>query len=177
MQKVAQPITQEECDCSPNFRLSGGVPVWFFTQESSNLPGSGAALDFWCNEMPVNFRVGVEGRHMYLGQSSADFAREWADKTTRITFIRIPFSVEYYHALSENWTGFIGGGPDIVHTANDLTETGVGGHLSARVHYAFNANWGVSLEAGYMWASLDGENGRDVRLDNAFVSPMVAYTF
>lgn len=169
-------VEDASCGCG-NVRLSGGLPIWFFTQESSNLPGAGAALDYWCDEIPVNFRVGIEGRHMYLGQSSADFAREFADKTTRVTFIRIPFSVEYMHSLTESTTGFIGGGPDIINTANDLSETGVGMHLSARVHYAFTEHFGVSLEAGYMWGSVDGQDGRDVRFDNAFVTPMLAYTF
>ena len=49
-------------------------------------------------------------------------------------------------------------------------------HLSARVHYAFNETWGAALEAGYFWGDVDGE-GEDVSLDNAFVTPTIAYTF
>lgn len=170
-------VVEEDCGCTNNMRLSGGVPVYFFNQESANRPAAGLALDFWCDELPVNFRVGVEGRHMYVGQSSADYAREFADKTARITYMRIPFAAEYMMELDESTTGYIGGGPDIVTTANDFSETGVGMHLSARVHYALTEEFGLSLEAGYMWASVDGQGGRDVRLDGAFVSPMVSYTF
>ena len=166
----------EDCGCG-NVRLSGGVATWFFNQESATRPGAAAALDYWCDNLPLNFRVGVEGRHMHVGQNSADFAREWATKTTRITYIRVPFSLEYRTALDKETTFFFGGGPDIIHTANDFTETGVGMHLSARVHYAFNPSLGVSLEAGYMWGSVDGEKGREVRFDNAFVTPMMSYTF
>ena len=170
-------VVEEACGCTNNMRLSGGLPVMFFNQESANRPLAGLALDFWCDELPVNFRVGVEGRHMYVGQSSADFAREFDDKTTRITFIRIPFAAEYMTSLGESTTGYIGGGPDIITTANDFSEVGVGMHLGARVHYAFTKELGVSLEGGYMWGSVDGQGGRDVRFDGAYVSPMLAYTF
>ena len=170
-------VVEEDCGCTNNMRLSGGVPVYFFNQESANRPAAGLALDFWCDELPINFRVGVEGRHMYVGQSSADYAREFADKTARITFIRIPFAAEYMMELDESTTGYIGGGPDIITTANDFSETGVGMHLGARVHYAFTKEFGVSLEAGYMWGSVDGQGGRDVRFDGAYVTPMLAYTF
>jgi hypothetical protein len=162
--------------CTPNVRISGGLPIWFFDKES-NLPGAGGALDFWCDELPVNFRVGIEGRHMNLGQSAADFAREWPDKTTKITFIRIPFAAEYMYQVDESITAFFGGGPDIIRTANDLSETSVGMHLSGRLHYALTDEFGVSLEAGYMWGSVDGESGRNVRLNNTFITPMLTYTF
>lgn len=171
----AEPVADDSCGCG-NVRASLGLPVWFFDKESSNLPGSGAALDYWCDQIPLNFRIAVEGRHMYLGQDSAQYAREWVDKTPRVTFIRIPFSIEYMHGLSENTTGYFGAGPDIIHTANDIAETGVGMHISARVHYAFTQHFGASLEAGYMWGSVKGQND-DIQLDNAFVTPMLAYTF
>ena len=178
MREEPAAVVEEDgsCGCG-NVRTSLGLPIYFFSQESSNLPAAGAALDYWCDEIPLNFRVGVEGRHMYVGQSSADYAREWPTKTTRITYMRIPFAVEYMHSLAEGTTGYIGGGPDIVTTANDFSETGVGMHLSSRVHYAFTDHVGVSLEAGYMWASVDGQGGRPVRFDGAFVTPMLAYTF
>lgn len=171
----AEPVNDESCGCG-NVRASLGVPVWFFNQEDSNLPGAGAAFDYWCDEIPLNFRVAVEGRHMYLGQDSAQYAREWDDKTPRVTFIRIPFAVEYMHDLTESTTGFIGAGPDIIHLANDIGETGVGMHVSARLHYAFTKHFGASLEAGYMWGSVKGQSD-DIELDNAFVTPMLAYTF
>ena len=171
----AVPVEQE-CGCTDHYRLSGGLPVAFFAKES-NLPLAGAALDFWCDELPINFRIGVEGRHMYLGQDNAEFAREAPDKTTRVTYIRIPFAAEYMAPLDEATTLYVGGGPDIVVTANDISETGAGMHLSSRVHYAFTDELGVSLEAGYMWAGVDGQGGQNIRLDSAFVSPMLTYTF
>ena len=168
---------EEPCGCTGNMRLSGGVPVYFFEQESANRPAAGMALDYWCDEMPVNFRVGVEGRHMWVGQGAADYAREAPEKTARITYIRIPFAVEYMTSLGESTTGYIGGGPDIINTANDFSETGVGMHISGRLHYAFTNSLGVSLEAGYMWGSVDAQGDDHVDFNNAFVTPMLAYTF
>ena len=174
---VPQPVhVEQECGCTDHYRLSGGLPIAFFAKES-DLPMPGAALEFWCDELPINFRIGVEGRHMFLGQDNAEFAREAPDKTTRVTYIRIPLSAEYMAPLDEDTTLYVGGGPDIVVTANDISETGAGMHLSSRVHYAFTEELGVSLEAGYMWAGVDGQGGHNIRLDSAFVSPMLTYTF
>ena len=172
---VPVPV-EEDCGCTPNARISGGVPIWFFNQENSQLAGAGAALDVWCDEAPINLRVGVEGRHMYLGQDSAQFAREFDDKTPRITFIRIPFAAEYMFKVGEDTTAFIGGGPDIIHTANDISETNVGLHVSGRLYQAITKDIGVSVEAGYMWGQVDGQGG-NVKLDNAFVTPMIGYQF
>jgi hypothetical protein len=159
-------------------RLSAGVPVWFFDHEGKGLPGAGAYVDAWKTSVPLNFRMGVEGRHMYLGQEAAESRSEWTGKTPRVTFIRIPFALEYMKALDNRTTLFAGGGPDILHTANDNSDTDVGMHLSARVHHAFNDHWGVALEAGYMWGKVEAEDtGRNIRLDNAFVTPQLAYTF
>jgi hypothetical protein len=174
-----KPVAQveEDCEgCTFNSRVSFGVPVAFFNQEEKNLPLAGMAVDFWCNELPLNVRVGVEGRHMYLSQDSAQYGREWEDKTTRVTYLRIPFSFEYKHDLSKTSSFYIGAGPDIIHTANDITETAVGMHVSARLYQEVYKSFGVSLEAGYMWGSLDGEDG-DIKLDNAYVTPMLSYTF
>lgn len=173
--EVPPAVRDYEEPCEWKFRTSLGVPVWFFDEEDT-LPGAGAYFDTWRTDTPLSFRVGVEGRHMYLGQEAADFAREWPDKTTKITYLRIPFALEYMHPLAENTTGFIGVGPDIIHTANDLSETSVGLHVSARLHYAFDEHWGTSLEGGYVWAEVDGE-GEDVELDNAYITPALSYTF
>ncbi|MBX7138925.1 MAG: porin family protein [Oligoflexia bacterium] len=167
--------TTIEDSCEWKVRLSPGVAVWFFKDEG-NLPGASMALDVWRTDYPINFHVGVEGRHMYLTQESAQFAREWDDKTTRVTFIRIPFALEYMQPVAENTTWYIGAGPDILHTANDIVETNVGVHVSTRLHYAFDEHWGAAIEAGYMWGSIDGQD-EDVVLDNAFVNPTLAYTF
>jgi hypothetical protein len=169
------PAVEEDCGCTPNARVSAGVPIWFFNEEN-NLAGAAAALDVWCDEAPINLRVGVEGRHMYLGQDAARFAQEFDGKTPRITFIRIPFAAEYMFKAGESTTAYLGGGPDIIHTANDVSETSVGMHLSGRLHYAITKEVGVSLEAGYMWGRIDGE-GEDIKLDNAFVTPMLGYQF
>jgi len=168
-------VTQEEEECW-GVRLAAGVPVWFFDKES-NLPGAGAYVDFYSNAQHINLRVGVEGRHMFLGQDEAASASEFEGKTPRITYIRIPFSVEYILATDmKNTQLFIGGGPDIVRTANDITSTSVGGHLSARLLYTFYENWGVAVEGGYMWGEAR-RSGKDVNLDGAYVTPTLNYTF
>jgi len=172
--RIPMETTTEE-PCEWKFRLSPGMTIWFFDKES-NLPGPAAALDVWRTDVPLNFHVGVEGRHMYLGQEAADFAREAPDKTTRITFIRIPFALEYMHPLAERVMWYAGLGPDIIHTANDLEDTNVGMHIGTRLHYAFDKHWGAAVEAGYMWGDVDGE-GEDVSLDNAYITPTVSYTF
>src|SRR5262249_4026960 len=127
-------------------------------------------------DMPVNFRVGVEGRHLFLGQEPAKFAMQNPDDTTRVTYIRIPFSIEYMRPVAEDVTWYIGGGPDIIHTANDIEDTNVGMHLSTRLHYGFNEHWGAAIEAGYMWGDVDGDSA-DVEFDNAFITPTLTYTF
>lgn len=172
--RVSQTATTEE-NCEWKARLSPGLSVWFFDEEDT-LPGPAAFLDVWRTDMPVNFRVGVEGRHMYLDQESAQFAREWEDKTPRVTYIRIPFAVEYIQPIDKASTLYLGGGPDIVHTANDISDTNVGMHLGARLHYAFNDHWGLAVEGGYMWGDVDGP-GEDVEFDGAYVTPQLAYTF
>lgn len=172
---VDSPRSEPVEECEWKYRLSPGVPVWFLEDESS-LPAAALYMDVWRTDMPWNFHVGVEGRHMYLTQDAAAYAQEWEDKTTRVTYMRIPFAVEYMESLSKDTTWYIGGGPDIIHTANDISETDVGGHIGTRLHYGFDKNWGLSLEAGYMWARLDGE-GKNINLDGAYVSPAVAYTF
>lgn len=170
-----QPVTSYVEDCEWKFRLSPGMTVWFFDEEN-NLPGPALYMDIWRTDYPINFHMGVEGRHMYLGQEEAEFAMEWEDKTTRVTYLRIPFALEYMNEIDDDTTWFIGAGPDIIHTANDISETNVGVHASTRVHYAFNEHWGVAVEAGYMWGHLDND-GPNVSLDNAFITPTLAYTF
>jgi len=133
-------------------------------------------LDVWRTDYPFNYRVGIEGRHMYLGQESAEFAQEFTDKTTHITYLRIPFSVEYMTDVASDLTWYIGGGPDIVHTADDIGDTNVGMHLGTRMHYAFNRSWGLAVEAGYAWGDVDGE-GEDVELNHAYITPSLTYTF
>ena len=102
---------------------------------------------------------------------------EFPGKTVEATFIRIPFALEYYQPLAEQVTLFLGGGPDIIHTANDVSDTSVGLHLSARIAFDMNEHWGFAVESGYMWADVDGEGSKDINLDGAFVSPQLYYSF
>lgn len=170
-------MTQEQIqeDCEWMLRVSPGATVWFFDEESELL-GPSLSMDIWRTDYPINFHIGVEGRHMYLGQEEAKFAMEFEDKTTQITFIRIPMALEYMQEVSDYTTWYIGAGPDIIHTANDISETAVGMHIGTRVHYAFNESWGASIEAGYMWGEIDGQ-GDDIVLDNTYITPALSYTF
>lgn len=170
------PAVITEVPCDWGVRLAAGVPVWFFDKES-NLPGAGGYVDFFSNEAQINFRIGVEGRHMYLTQEAAESAAEFTDKVTRITYIRIPFSVEYIVPIDHNVTQlFLGGGPDLIHTANDIESTDVGGHLSARLLHNLDENWGVAVEGGYMWGDAR-RPGKNVNLDGFYVTPTLNYTF
>jgi hypothetical protein len=156
-------------------RLSAGVPVWMF-QDEDNTAAPGVYFDYWCADTPLNFRLGVEGRHLDLGQEEAQSLQHEVGEEPTITYIRIPLAVEYYTELGEGWTGYIGGGPDFLSAVNDMSDTGVGGHLGARLSYAFNENWGVAVEGGYMWAEFS-EDDVDVNLDGAYVTPTIHYTF
>jgi len=113
---------------------------------------------------------------MYLGQDAADYGREWPTKTTRVTFLRIPIGFEYIQPLANGTNLYVGGGPDILHTANDITETNVGMHVATRIHHAFDERFGAALEVGYMWGYLNNP-GKDVNLSNAYVTPSVTYDF
>lgn len=168
--------TKNEMECDWGVRLAGGLPIWFFEKEG-NIPGAGAYIDTFNTNENINLRVGVEGREMFLGQDVAQSAAEFPGKGTKITYLRIPFSAEYILPTGMESTDlFLGGGPDIVHTANDIGSTTVGGHLSARLNYAFYDGWGVALEAGYMWGEAN-RPGKDVNLDGAYITPTINYTF
>ena len=80
--------------------------------------------------------------------------------------------------LAEDTNIFLGGGPDLIATANDISEFSVGLHLSARVAHDITERVGVALEAGYMWGEIDSENGGgDIDLDGTFITPSVYYRF
>ena len=175
------PIRQEQAqrfeEQGPEwkFRLSPGVTVWTFDEEDATV-GPSLYADVWRTDIPVNFRVGVEGRHLNLEQAAAADIAEFPGKESEITYIRIPFAVEYYHDLTDDLRLYAGLGPDIVHTANDLSETTVGFHLGTRLHYAFNQHWGVAVEGGYLWTEVDGRS-QDIDLDTAYITPQLSYTF
>lgn len=161
--------------CGMNARLSPGVTVWFFDEEDTEV-GPAGFLDVWHCELPLNFRVGIEGTHMDLEQDSAQAFAERSDKDARISFFRIPFAIEYILPVAERTQLFLGGGPDIIHTANDNSDTNVGMHLAARIGYNFTEHVGIAIEGGYMWGEVDGSGG-DVVLDNAYITPLFTYTF
>jgi len=163
-------------DCSgASYGLSAGVPTWFFDREKSQT-GAGLWGDFRPKCTPLNIRLGVEGRHMDAYQPGARAAAEFPGATPELTFIRIPLSVEYAHDISESTHWFAGLGPDLIHVANDIGDTSVGFHLSSRVRYDITKNFNVGLEAGYLWAKVDGP-GEDVKLNTAFVTPSLGVTF
>lgn len=156
-------------------RLSAGVPVWMFDKEDTDL-GGGIYLDTYSCCHPINLRVGAEVGHIDLSQGSALANAEFPGKEVNATFVRIPFAAEYVHSLGDSTQLFVGGGPDIINTANDVSDTNVGLHLSARLHHQISNHFGVALEGGYMWGEVDGEGG-DIELDGAFVVPTVVYSF
>ena len=169
---AAKPIAAA---CGMNARLSGGLPIWFFDEEDT-VAGGGAYMDIWDCEYPLNFRVGAEIRHMDLDQNAAAGNAEFPGKTVEITYVRIPLAVEYMTPVYDDTTLYLGVGPDIINAANDVSDTSVGMHLGARLHYAFDENWGAAVEAGYMWGEFDGNAG-DIDMDGAYLTPQVSYTF
>lgn len=171
---VAMP-PKEMSSCGWGTRVSVGVPVWFFDDEDTEV-GAGGYLDVFNCDMPLNFRVGVEGTHMNVNQPGSAAIQEAPNKEAELSFYRIPFALEYMTPVMEATTLYLGLGPDLIRTANDLSEFTVGMHLSARVLYEFDNNFGVGVEGGYMWGEVDGPAG-DINLDNAFVIPTVSYRF
>jgi hypothetical protein len=176
------PIPAEEVpeqivdDCSGvNFGLSAGVPTWFFDNEDSHT-GAGLYGDIRPKCAPLNVRLGIEGRHVDFYQPGALEAAEWPGKTPELTFIRIPLSIEYVADIGENTHWFAGLGPDLIHVANDVSDTSVGFHLSTRAQYDITKSVNVALEAGYMWGEVSGP-GADIELDTAYLTPQVGVTF
>lgn len=169
-----QAISSSERD-EWKVKLSPGVSVWMLDEEDTETAPA-LYLDVWNTSVPLNWRVGVEGQHVDLEQDEAASLADGVGRQPRVTFIRIPFSVEYKHDFDRNFTGYFGGGPDLNVFANDASEVQVGGHLGARIAYNFDEHWGVSLDGGYMWADLD-EGDADVDLNGAYVSPLLNYTF
>lgn len=157
-------------------RLSPGVNVWMFDDEDSEVAPA-LHYDFWNTDTPLNYRVGVEGAHLDLEQDNAAGLADGPGREPRVTFVRIPFAVEYRHALGDALTWYIGGGPDLNIFANDASDTQVGGHLGTRLGWNFDEHWGISVDAGYMWANIDESETGDVNLDGAYISPLMNYTF
>ena len=157
-------------------RIEPGITWWTLGDEDSSW-GPALYADVFNRDMYLNLRVGVEGAHLNMRQENAADWAEWEDRHARISFIRIPFAVEYMTPLFDDDTMFfIGGGPDLLHSANDHTETTVGAHLGARIGYNFTRSFGVAVEGGYMWARFDSSPG-NVNLDGAYITPTLTYTF
>lgn len=174
-QTAPAPLAEEPCGWGNRF--SAGVPVWMFDEEASDA-GGGVYFDLYHCCLPLNLRVGAEVTHMDANQESALSAAEWNDgRDANLTFVRIPFAIEYVYSFNDSTRVFLGGGPDIIHTANDITETSVGAHLSARFMRDLTERFGIAVEAGYAWARVDTEEAGDVVLDNAFIVPSLVYTF
>jgi opacity protein-like surface antigen len=173
-QQVSKLETVKE-SCGWGARLSGGAPVWVFQDQDTEV-GGGLYLDVFPCETPINFRIGGEITHMDLTEDSAQAYAEFPGKTPRITYVRIPISVEYMLPVAEETTLYLGGGPDLIRTANDVSDFTVGGHLGGRLMYEFENNLSLSVDGGYMWATVDDGRG-DVNLDGAYIVPTIGYRF
>ncbi|MCB0321002.1 MAG: porin family protein [Bdellovibrionales bacterium] len=172
-----EPIAAPAETCSGwGNRVSVGAPIWFFQDEGDEV-GGGVYFDLYPCCYPVNLRVGAEVNHMNADQASALTAAEWNGRPANLTFVRVPFAVEYDLELGDRAHLFVGGGPDIINTANDVSDTSVGLHLSARALYEFTNHLGLSVEAGYMWGEVETNEGGDLSLDNTFIIPSLSYTF
>ncbi|GEM_PF-2642677 len=161
-------------DSGWKYRLSPGVTLWYFDDEDTETGGA-LYFDAWDPEYSLNYRVGVEVGHISVDQTGASAFAEQGDRA-HLTFVRIPFALEYYQMMGNNFTWYVGGGPDILHTANDLEDTSVGAHAGLRLHYALNDRWGLSVEGGYMWAKMDAP-AEDLDLSGAYLTPLLTYTF
>ena len=170
VQKQAQP------ECGWTARLSAGVPVWFFDKEDAQA-AAGLYIDAAPCDLPLKLRVGVEGRHIDIDQDGAENYAEAPGKATKITFIRIPFAAEYVYQIDQGWNWYTGGGPDLIRTANDLSDFTVGLHLSTRLEYEFENQIAVALEGGYMWSEVERHDKGDISLDGAYVLPTIGYRF
>ena len=157
--------------------ISVGVPNYFFDKQDNEV-GAGAYFDFYpCDKEYLNFRIGVEGSHIGVDEPGSEQYAEFPGKSTRLTFIRIPISAEYVVPFSDNGRVYLGVGPDLVRTANDLSDFTVGLHLSGRAEYSISSHWRLAVEGGYMWSEVSDDNGPDINLDGAYVIPTVGYQF
>jgi hypothetical protein len=175
----AEEVPQQEMladDCSGvMWGVSAGVPTWFFESEDSQT-GAGLYGDIRPKCTPLNIRLGVETRHMDAHQPAAQAAAEFPGKTTELTFVRVPLTVEYAHDISENTHWFAGLGPDLIKVSNDVSEWDVGFHLSTRVQYDITNNFNMGVEGGYMWNDVNGPVN-DINLDTWFVTPSLGVSF
>jgi len=167
------PVVMETC--SWGARFSAGVPVWFFRDEDTAASG-GVYLDVFPCELPINLRVGAEVRHMGISQDNALAYVEQGEKEAKITYVRIPISAEYFVSLMDRTSLYLTIGPDLVRTANDISDFTVGMHLGARLMYEFENNISLSVEGGYMWAEVK-DDGPKVNLDGAYIIPTIGYRF
>ena len=156
------------------YRISPGLATWFFKDED-NITAPGLYFDAWPTDVPINLRIGVEGRHLDLEQNAARSSAEFEGLNTEVTYVRIPMAVEYRRDLCEKWMWTVGGGPDILRMANDVSEWDVGLHLGTRLNYNFAENWSVGVEGGYMWATVGATE--DIDMDGWYLNAQVGYNF
>lgn len=175
VKQLQEPVAVKP-SCGWDARISGGVPVYFFSKEDTKTTG-GVYMDVFPCTVPLNLRIGAEVRHMPLDQNNSAEYAEWPGKQTRISYIRIPLAVEYVHPVAEKTNLYLGGGPDIIHTANDLTDTTVGLHLGGRLQYEWENRLSVAVEGGYMWGHVSDRGNDNMTLDGAYVIPTVGYRF
>lgn len=175
-QPLPEPVAKVEECCGWDFRLSAGVPVYFFKDEDTTATG-GMYLDAFPCSVPINLRVGGEVRHMQLEQDGSEDYAEWPGKSTHITYVRVPFAVEYVQPLFKQTNLYLGGGPDIISTANDLTDTTVGGHLGGRLQYEWENHISLAVESGYMWGRVSESGESKMNLDGAYIIPTIGYRF
>lgn len=175
-QAVVMSDDSDDPFCCWGNRLAAGVPVWFFQEEDTEVGGGLYWDTFTCNG-PLNLRVGVEVSHVKFDQPNALNLAEAPGRKTEVTFVRIPLAAEYMYRASDSFSLFVGGGPDLIRTANDVSDFTVGMHLSGRALYEFTDHMGIGVEAGYMWGEVEDNGSGDIDLDNTFISSTLSYRF
>lgn len=177
-QRSAAPVKNTPLKtCGWKTNLGVGVSIWSFDSEDTETAPA-AQLGFSHCQSPLTFSVGYQGgNHVNLDQASAQSIAEFPGKQPQVTLIRIPLGIEYEVELNEKASLFLGGGPDIIRTANDKSDTSIGGHLGVRLGYALADSWSLSVEAGYLWADVDSNGTGDIELDTAYITPLLTYVF
>ncbi|OVE80165.1 hypothetical protein BVY02_01085 [bacterium J17] len=159
------PAPAPEPEGELHLGLSAGVNVLYFDCEDT-MVAPGVFLDVAHDDLPLNFRVGVEG-----GTGEIEQFRFNPDSRLQndvdFNFVRIPFSLEYVQSVGEESAVHIGGGPDLFTVSRDISDTDVGMHLGARFVQGITDTLGISVEAGYLWAEAN-DKGEDIDLDSAY---------
>jgi hypothetical protein len=167
IEREAEPTPVDEGGLHMN--LAGGPSVYMFGEEHTKV-ASGLFVDVYHDDAPFNFRTGVEGVHINAEQG-AFLDGTLPGEEVEVNFIRVPFSFEYMTPVTEDAKFYVGGGPDIIHIDNSISDTSVGMHLGARVVQKVTDTLGIGLEGGYFWAEFDNDkNGKEPDLDSFYIS-------